>query len=250
MDKIKTLIIDDELACVESLAIELEEYCPEIEIIGKCSNPKEAIQLISQLRPDLIFLDIEMPWMNGFEILEQFDPIPFEVIFVTAYDQFALKAFQFSAVDYLLKPNNKAQLINAVEKVKKRIEKSINKDHLKVLLENIKKDKPLKNIAIPNINGVDFIAIDDIMYCEADNNYATIYLNDNNKTVVSKSLKIIEQMFSDHAFVRIHHSYIVNMDHVKKYIKADGGYVVMSDGKQLSVSRSRKEDLLKFIKRV
>jgi two-component system LytT family response regulator len=250
MDSIKTLIIDDELACVESLAIELEEYCPEIELVGKCNDPKESIRMISELKPDLIFLDIEMPWMNGFEILEQFDPIPFEVIFVTAYDQFALKAFQFSAVDYLLKPNNKAQLISAVDKVKKRIEKSITKDHLKALLDNIKKDKPLKNIAIPNINGVDFIAIDDIMYCEADNNYSTIHLKDKQKTIVSKSLKTIEQMFSDHSFVRIHHSYIVNMDHVKKYIKTDGGYVVMSDGKQLSVSRSRKEDLVGFIKSV
>ena len=249
MEKIKTLLIDDEKACVESLKIELHEYCPDIEVVGTCHSPKDALTMIGKLNPDLIFLDIEMPWMNGFELLEQFDPIPFEVIFVTAYDQFALKAFQFSAADYLLKPSNKVQLINAVEKVKKRIEKSISRDHLKVLLNNIKQvQQPIKNIAIPSLNGVDFIPIDEIMYCEADNNYTNIFLKDASKHVVSKSLKVVEEMFENHSFIRIHHSYIVNMSHVKKYVKTDGGYVIMSNTKQLSVSRARKDELLNYIK--
>lgn len=249
MNKIKAILVDDEKACVDTLAIELEHYCPEIDVLCTCTSPEDALEKIAALNPDLVFLDIEMPWMNGFELLQQFDPIPFEVIFVTAYDQFALKAFQFSAVDYLLKPVNKDHLKSAVKKVTQRIEKSFSKDHLKVLLENIRNaEKPLPNIAIPSMSGVDFIAVADIIYCEADNNYTTIYMADGSKTVVSKALKIMESMLADHSFIRIHQSYVVNMLHVKKYIKTDGGSVIMSNGKELSVSRSRKDALLEYVK--
>lgn len=249
MKALNVIIIDDEKACVESLAIELTHYCEGINILAKCTSPEDALTKIQELKPDLVFLDIEMPWMNGFELLQQFDPIPFEVIFATAYDKFALKAFEFSAVDYLLKPMNKDSLIAAVKKVRQRITKSVSNDHLKVLLENIStKNKALPIIAVPDMQGINFVPVDDIIYCEADNNYTNILQKDDTKIVISKSLKVVENMLSDHSFARIHQSYLVNVLHVKKYIKSDGRSVIMSNGKELPVSRSKKDELLDFIK--
>ncbi|MEL6926166.1 MAG: response regulator, partial [Bacteroidota bacterium] len=189
MKNLRAILIDDELACTETLAIELAAYCPDVEVIARCNSAEEGLRSIINLKPDLVFLDIEMPWMNGFELLEKLPGIDFSVIFVTAYDQFAIKAFRFSAVDYLLKPIDKSELIEAVEKVKKRTPDNNGNEQLKFLLENIKhQNDPLPNIALPTMEGLDFVAVKDIIYCESDNNYTKLYQQSGKMLLLSKPL--------------------------------------------------------------
>ena len=250
LNKIRTILIDDEDACTETLAIELGLYCPEIEVVAKCNTAKKAITCIRSLNPDLIFLDIQMPWMNGFELLEQFDIIDFDVVFITAYDTFALKAFRVSAVDYLLKPIDKDDLIEAVGKVMNRRSKTqISSQHLALLLENIKQSNtPLTKVALPTMSGLDFVAVKDIIYCESDNNYCKLHLVNRKTLMLSKPLKEVEQMLSDHQVFRIHQSFLINLEHISKYIRGNGGYVIMSNGDNVTVARSKKELLLKLVK--
>jgi len=245
----RAILIDDELACTETLAIELSAYCPEVEIIAKCNTAEDGLKAILKSKPDIVFLDIEMPWMNGFELLEQIPTINFAVIFVTAYDQFAIKAFRFSAVDYLLKPIDKSELIEAVQKVNQRSPENKANEQLQYLLKNIKhQNEPLPNIALPTMEGLDFIAVKDIIYCESDNNYTNLFQTNGKKILLSKPLKEIEAMLSEHRFFRTHQSFLVHLDHISKYIKGSGGYVVMSNGANVTVSRAKKEELLKLVR--
>ena len=249
MKKIRAILIDDELACTETLAIELGAYCPDVEVIAKCNSPQEGIKLIENLKPDLVFLDIEMPWMNGFELLEKLDNIDFSVIFVTAYDQFAIKAFRVSAIDYLLKPIDKKELIEAIEKVKRLHPNTDTNEQLQFLLENIKRQSdPLPNIALPTMEGLDFVAVKDIVYCESDNNYTKVIKAESKPLLLSKPLKEIEQMLSEYSFLRVHQSYLINLTHINKYIKGAGGYVIMSNGDNVTVSRAKKEELLSLFR--
>ena len=249
MKEIKAILIDDERSCTESLTIELNRYCPNVVVVEKCNSAEDGIIAITKHHPDLVFLDIEMPWMNGFELLESFRSIDFEVIFVTAYDKFAIKAFRFSAVDYLLKPIHKDELMEAVTKVERRMDKSLSKEHLQVLLKNIRSaGTPLPNLAVPTMEGLDFISVKDILYCKADSNYTQIITSDQKNPIISRSLKEVEAMLSDHSFFRVHQSYLINLIHIKKYIKGQGGQVVMSDGTHINVSRSRKEELIQLVR--
>jgi len=244
---IRCIIIDDEVHCIESLGLLLKECCPEVQIVAQCRSAKAAIVEIEKQKPDLIFLDIEMPVMNGFEMLEQFTEIPFSVIFTTSYDQYAIKAIRFSALDYLLKPIDPKELVAAVHKLK-MTNHLPDMEQFKMLMNKLQKgDSVFTKIAIPTAEGYELIPNDQIITCEADDNYTYLHLKNNRKITACRTLKNIEeQLESYHAFVRVHHSHIVNLNEVIKYVRGEGGYLVMSDGGTVNVSRSRKGTLLKY----
>jgi two-component system LytT family response regulator len=241
---IKTIVIDDETHCLKTLSMLLKEYCPTVQVMDQCDDSQTGLEAIRKFKPDLVFLDIEMPRMNGFELLEQFPIIPFAVIFTTGYDQYAIKAFRFSALDYLLKPVDHEELKKAVEKVEKTILPPLPQQ-LEILLHKINhQPASINKIALPTMDGLQMIPVDSIITCASDRNYTFILLKDHRKIVVSKMLKEIEEILEDYSFLRVHHSYIVNLNEISKYVKGEGGYLVMSDGSSVDVSRSRKEVLL------
>jgi two-component system LytT family response regulator len=246
MEKIRTILIDDEKSSTEVFALELEMYCPRVEIVAACNSASEGLDKINELKPDLVFLDIEMPWMNGFELLQKLDQVDFEVVFVTAYDEFAIKAFRYSAADYLLKPVNKQELITAVDEVQNRIDRREKSDQIEALFSNLNFLRHnIPKIALPTFDGVEFVKIDDILYCEADGSYAMVHLADGQKILQSKTLKQVSQMLEDCNFLRIHQSYLINLAHLKRYVRGQGGMVVLDDGSELPVSRGQKEGLIK-----
>jgi two-component system, LytTR family, response regulator len=242
---IRTFIIDDEPYCCETLVTLLEEYCPEIKIEGVFSSGKDALAAINKQPPDLIFLDVEMPHMNGFEMLQQLPSINFELIFSTSYDQYALKAIRYSALDYLLKPVDCEELQNAVDKVMRRKQKPFA-EQLQILMQNLHAPStPVSKIALPSMEGLQMIKVASIIHCESDSNYTILHLKDKKNKVVTCTLKEMEELLEDHSFVRVHRCYLINLNEVEKYIKGEGGYVVMSDGSSVDVSRTKKEVLLK-----
>lgn len=242
MEKIKAIVLDDEKHCVESLVLDIQRYCPEIEVVAELTSAKECLNAIKRLNPDLLFLDIEMPWMNGFELLEFLYPTEFEVVFVTAYDSYAVQAFRTSAVDYLMKPVDKKDLIDAVEKVRARLAPDNSTDHARIrnLLDNYFSRKKINKISLPDKDGQKFIEMDDILYVEASSNYSNLHLINTNNILVTLTLKNIESKLTDERFVRVHHSFIINLDHVTQFVKADGGCLVMSDGSEVPISRSKR----------
>ena len=245
---IKAIIVDDEPYCCETIATLLEDN-DEVEIVAECYNGIDALEAIRKYNPGLVFLDVEMPKMNGFEMLQQLPSVNFEIIFTTSYDQYALKAIRFSAIDYLLKPVDDEELKSAVQKVIRRSQKPIA-EQLEILMQKIHQPstKVLK-IAMPTMEGFQMIMIDSIISCEADSNYTTFHLKSNKKIVVCRNLKDIEELLEDHSFTRVHRSFLVNLHEIEKYVKADGGYVVMSDGSEILISRNKKEELLKKLLR-
>lgn len=245
----RTILIDDELDSLESLATEIKAYCPEIQIICTCSDPRQAASLIQQHNPDLIFLDIEMPHLNGFELLQQLEGIDFDVIFVTAYDAYAVRAFEFNAVDYLLKPVMKSKLIQAVQKIYDKKTSSLDGDHLKALINNIHLHarQEIENIALPTAEGFEFVHVNDICYLQSDSNYTWVHLKTQQKYLLARTLKDMASMISFPQFFRAHQSYFVNLNHVKKYVRGQGGYLVMQDGVQIPVSRANKENLMRLM---
>jgi two-component system, LytTR family, response regulator len=239
------IIIDDEYNCSSVLQKLLNKHCPAVNIKAICSSGEEGINMIKRHQPQLVFLDIEMPGMNGFEMLEQLDHIDFCLVFTTSYDQYALKAFSVNAMDYLLKPIDKEELIKAVQKAELRPNIHVNRQ-LEILLERIGNPATANSkIALPTMEGLEIINVEQIISCSSDSNYTVLKLKHNKKFVVSKTLKEIEELLNNHIFIRIHHSYVINLNEVNKYVRGDGGYVVMSDGSNIDVSRSRKEELMK-----
>ena len=245
---IKAVVIDDEKHSIETLKWKLENYCPEVEIISSFSDPVKGLEYLRENAPDLLFLDIEMPMLNGFDILEELGEISFDVIFTTAYDDFGIQAIKFSALDYLLKPIQNQELKKAIEKfANKGAAKKITPTQLEVLFKNIKEEengKPGK-IALSTKESIEFVSPEDIIVCSSDSNYTLVYLSDGRKKLLSKTLKEFEEMLSALNFFRPHHSHLVNLSHVKEYVRADGGYLVMSNKMNIPVSRNKKEDLLK-----
>jgi two-component system, LytTR family, response regulator len=247
MEEIKAIIIDDELHCINTLSRQLEKYCPQIKLLTRCESAAAGMSAIANLQPDLVFLDIEMPRMNGFEMLQHMPKINFEVIFTTAYDQFAIKAIRFSALDYLLKPIDKDELIGAVEKVHSRKDHFLSSQQLDLLLSNLYNQKNgLQKIALPTLEGYELVLAAQIVRCESDGNYTMVYFKNGQKLLVSKTLKDIEELLAGHHFFRVHHSHLINLNEINRYIKGDGGYVVMSDNANVNVARSKKDALLKF----
>lgn len=242
---LNAIIVDDEPYCCESLVTLLERFCPEVKIFAICNSGQEALTAIQEIKPHLVFLDIEMPYMNGFELLEKLPAIDFELVFTTSYDQYAIKAFRFSALDYLLKPIDREELQKAVKKVVDRKHSPLPQQ-LEILLQKINQPAaPIQRIALPTMEGLQLVPVSSIISCASEGNYTTFLMKDKQKIVVSRTLKEVEEMLGEHSFFRVHHSYIVNMNEIAKYIKTDGGYLIMSDDSSVDVSRSKKEILLK-----
>ncbi|MDT0677177.1 LytR/AlgR family response regulator transcription factor [Autumnicola musiva] len=237
-------IIDDEVHCVEGLVLHLKKMFPEIQVVFKGTQPEEALVSLADTRPDLLFLDVEMPGINGFELLDQFPDGSFDVIFTTAYSQYAAQAFKAKAVNYLLKPIDEMELQSAVLQWKKEREmkNSLSSDRMKELLTHMKREGILKNkIAVPVSEGFEFIETNEILYCQSQNNYTLLFTADKRKLVLSKTLKEFEKLLDKYFFIRIHKSFLINPNYMKKYYRNDGGYLVMQDGKSIPVSKSKKE---------
>lgn len=238
----RVIIIDDEPNAREKLAYLIALFCPGLRIEAVCKNASEGIEAIRKFNPDLIFLDVEMPLMNGFDMLRALGEVNFEVIFTTANDQYAIKAIKYSALDYLLKPIDGEQLTGAVEKA---IRKCGNSSRIQTLIENTKyPENNFKHLAIPTMEGFLFIKPDEVIRMEADGRYTMIYLENKEKILASKNLGEFEEIVSENQFLRIHHSHIVNLSHIRKYLRGDGGKVVMSDASVIDVSRRKKEEVL------
>lgn len=245
----KTIIIDDELDSVESLSTELKAYCPEVELVGSFTDSREGLQFILNAKPELVFLDIEMPFLNAFELLQQCTEVPFHVIFVTAYDEYAVKAFDFNAIDYILKPVLKAKLILAVQKVLDKQNTHLDKEHLKALMNNlrIQSRTGLESIALPTAEGFEFVQINTITYLQAESNYTWVFLSNHTKYLVSRTLKDMSAMLEFPQFFRAHQSYYINLNHAKKYIRGQGGSIIMINGAEIPVSRSNRDALIKIL---
>ncbi len=241
---IKAIIIDDEQHCIDALVADLAKNCPNVEVTAKCASGKEGILAIKKHKPGLIFLDVEMPWMNGFEMLEMLDNINFCIIFTTAYDKFAAKAFRISAVDYLLKPVDAEDLKAAVHKAEEKILSSSGSVNIENLLHNIKQPVQEQKLALPNRDGYEFVQVSSILYCSAEGAYTKVFFNNKHSLLISRTLGDIEEMLPPEIFIRIHHSTIVNLNAVTHYIRSDGGYVVMNTLEKLMVSKARKDTLL------
>ena len=242
------ILIDDETSSRNALRQKLTNYCPGVAIIAECENGEQGIAGIETKKPDIVFLDVEMPRMNGFTMLQQLKNKDFEVIFITAYDHYAIKAIKVSALDYLVKPVEIEDLKLAVEKAtQKRRQPAVN-NRVELLLQNFLDEKTARQrIAIASMDGLIFVVTDDIIYLEANSNYTNFYLTGNRKITASKTLKDFEELLPDTVFIRIHHSYLINKNGVEKYIRGEGGQVVMKNGVTLDVARRKKEEFIKAI---
>src|SRR6218665_199448 len=242
---IKAIIVDDELGARESLSKMLEKNCKNVQVIAKADSMANAFMEITTHQPDFVFLDIEMSNGNAFDLLEKFKEINFNIIFVTAYDHYAIKAIKFSAIDYILKPVDPEELVKAVTRFESQHSNKNTLDKkFKTLLSNVRPENKLKKVGIPDGDGLIFINLADIIRCDSDGNYTYFLLTNGKKIIASRTLGEYEQMFADDNFFRIHRSHLINLEHVKKYIKGEGGYVIMSDNSQVEVSRRNKNEFL------
>lgn len=241
------IIIDDELKGRIALRQKLKDYCTEVQIIGEAESAAEGISLIQLHKPDIVFLDIEMPRMDGFKMLQQLPEKNFHLIFTTAYDQYAIKAIKFAAFDYLLKPIDIEELKMAVSRINK-LHFSDTEKKLEVLNQNMADKNTFNKIAISTQNSLLLFELNDIVYLEANRNYTTLYFKEHPKLIASKTLKDFEDLLPSAIFFRIHHSYIININYIEKYIKGEGGQVGLQDGTLLDVSRRKKEEFLKLIR--
>ena len=239
------VIIDDEMHSVDVLKNLLATYCPNVKVVGQADHAVAGRKLISEHAPDLVFLDIEMPFGTGFDMLDAIEHKNTSVIFVTAYDHYALKAIKYYAIDYLLKPVDIDELKNAVKKAEERKEQqsftalpvSLLKNYLEKGIDNSK-------IALPMADGLQFVNRTEIVRCEACGNYTRIYLQENRTYMVARTLGEYEELLSPYNFLRIHHAHLINLDHIERYVRGEGGYVIMSDGAVVDISRRKKQDFL------
>jgi two-component system LytT family response regulator len=247
---IKTIIIDDEFISRNVLKKLLEMHCPDIEVIKECTNADEGKSSIEELHPQLIFLDISMPGKSGIDMLKEIEEPEFDVIFVTAFHEYTIQAIRFSAIDYLLKPVDKNELMDAVSRVKEKLSVKEPKENVKTFLQNM--HQPQMNqemqLCVPGIKGFQIIKLKDIIYCEADNTYTVLHLGNNKQLVASRPLMDYELLLKDSSFVRIHKSYLINIQHLKEYQRGEGGVAIMSNGKSLDVSRRKKDHFIGYMK--
>jgi len=244
---IKAIIVDDELTAIKSLKWEIENFCTGVEVMDSFTNPLEAISAINYLKPDCVFLDIEMPEMDGFQLLQELSYRDFDLIITTAYDSYALKAFKENAIDYLLKPVDTDDLLKSILKIKKNKTDNSLGTELQTVLRSISVNKHPSKISLPLAGKTIFVYPDDIIYCKSDGNYTTIFFKEGKKEILSKKIKDIEDIFHNNSFFRVHNSYLVNIKYISEYIKNDGQYLVLENGVTIPVSRSKKTALLHLI---
>ena len=243
---IKAVIVDDELNCVEMLEWLIKTYCPMVTIVAMCTSGEKGIEAINKYRPDVVFLDIEMPKMNGFDMLERFDNLFFDVVFTTAYNKFAIKAFRYSALNYLLKPVDPEDLQVTIKKLEER-KTAVGKDQLNLLLENMKNlTNSVQRIALSTGDGLIFVNTSEIMYCQAESNYTNVVLTNKNKILVAKTLKDIDETLSGKDFFRVHNSFLININQIKKFVRGDGGYILMNDDTHITIARSKREEFFEM----
>lgn len=240
------IIVDDEKHSRETLRLELEHHCPRIAVAALCADGAAAIAAVREHDPDLVFLDVQMPRMDGFQVLEKLGALRAQVIFVTAFDAFAIRAFRFSAADYLLKPVQPAELKQAVDKALARLGAEPRDQHVKLLLHNVGPEGArTPRIAVPTRDGVEFIGAADIVRCEADSNYTHIHLAGGRRMLLSRTLKELDDLLVPLGFFRSHQSHLFNPAHLSKYVRTDGGYLVMDDGSTVPLAKSKREEFLK-----
>ncbi|MBC8342793.1 MAG: response regulator transcription factor [Bacteroidetes bacterium] len=238
-DLIRTVIIDDEDHCRTTLSEMVKKYCPNLVNVGTASSVETGISIIESIKPELVFLDIHLEDGDGFEILQKISYKNFEIIFTTAHEEFALKAIEFSALHYLLKPISKKALVSAIERFGKSRNKEIQEEKINLLQESLLKSPD--KIILPTNEGFQIIQLEAVVYCEASDKYAIFHMKDGTSNVISKSLNDVERTLQDLTFVRIHHSYMINLKYIKGYDKGKGGYVSLTNGKQLEISFRRKQ---------
>ncbi|NQT78001.1 MAG: response regulator transcription factor [Bacteroidetes bacterium] len=245
---IRGIIVEDEIRSRDTLRGLLKRYCKNVEIIAEADSYRSGLVAIREHHPDVVFLDIQMPDGSGFKLLEELDEIKFEIIFTTAFDQFAIKAIKYSALDYLLKPIDPEELVNALKKVENKISKGKLNQNIQVLLDNIKsRDADPHKIVLSTFEKIHIIETDNILRCESDNYYTNFFLTDGKQILVSKTLKENEAMLGEHNFIRPHKSHLVNVKYIKGFLRNDGGYIEMTDGSKIPVSRRKKEKIIEII---
>lgn len=241
----KVLLVEDEKNAQDNL-MRLLLPCKNLEVVGLAETIQEAADLAEKLNPDLVISDVLLPPHTSFDWLSKLESIPFEIIFTTSFEEFAVKAFKLAAIDYILKPIDPKDFEIAIERFLSK--KSGNKNQIQELLKNIKSPKNQAKIALPTLHGYLFVKISDIIRCESDNTYTTFFINDKRKILVSKTLKQVEEMLDEYGFFRVHNSHLINTSYLIEYLKGEGGQVKLSDGSIVDVSRRKKEEFLKFIK--
>lgn len=244
---IKCVLVDDERNALEMMEWLLKTYCPQVSIAAMCNTAEEGIEAIKKYQPDVVFLDIEMPRMNGFDMLEQLKDNSFEIVFCTAYDQFAIKAFKYSALHYLLKPIDPEELKATVQRVEEK--KTIpTREQFALLLQNMNQSPRMNKtrIALTTNDGLMFVATDEIIYCRAEGNYSNVILTEGKKVLVSKVLKDLDETLAGPDFYRVHSSFLININHIKKFIKGEGGYIVMDNNDHIMIARSRKQEFMEL----
>jgi len=245
---LRVVIVEDEKHSRENLKNLLLEFCVNINVVGMAGNVEEAVEEIKSKKPDVIFLDIELQTGTGFDVLERVANLNFEVIFTTAFEQYAIKAVKFSSLDYLLKPIDLDELQNAVEKAQIKKNQIVYKKQLETLMLNLKQQKPkLNKICLSTSDGFEFIEVNDILYCKAEGAYTVFVLKSSDKLLVSKNLKEYENLLLEQDFMRVHNSFLINLKEVKKYVKSDGGYIIMNNDDTVSISRSKKDDFIQVM---
>lgn len=246
---IRAIIVDDEPHCIARLSHLLQRHCQQtIELVGSYERVDTTLAGIKDVQPELVFLDVQLQGATGFDLLSQLPSIPFQLIFTTAYERYALEAFKFSAMDYLLKPISESDLLRAIQKTMTSLQKDKLLKQLEVLYSHLHPNKhPSKKISIPTLHGLEFIPVGEILHCQAEANYTILYLRNKQQLLVTKTLKEFEALLGASGFFRVHHSHLVNLDAVKKYQKGKGGYLTMEDGTEIEVSTRRKIDFLKAI---
>jgi two-component system, LytTR family, response regulator len=243
----KVLILEDEKHAQETLTGYLKEHA-DFELVGIADGIGEVQHLVDTLTPDLLFSDVMLPPHTSFDWLQTLSHFPFEIIFTTSFEEYAIKAFRMAAVDYLLKPIDKAEFEKALDKFRQKKKSGDDNNNILHLINNLKEKTNHTRIALPTMTGFLFVAIKDIVRCESDNTYTTFHMSDKRKLIVSKTLKDCEQLLQDYRFFRVHNSHLINLEYITEYIKGEGGLVKMVDGSHVDVSRRRKEEFLKVIR--
>ncbi len=247
---INAVIIDDEKDSIDTLKWKLENYCPDVNVVASFENPAEGIGYLKTNPPQLLFLDIEMPMLTGFDVLEEIGrDISFDIIFTTAYDNFGIQAVKFSALDYLLKPVQNKELKDAIDKHLKKTQHKVPNEQIEALLNNVQAERKGKRgrIALTSRESIEFVDPHEIIVCEASSNYTSVYLSDGRKRVISKTLKEFEDLLVPFDFFRPHNSHLVNLARVKEFIRGDGGYLVMENKMKIPVSKNKREELLHLL---